>query len=110
VNCRLYRYSPEQKDEIEQQVSKMLASGVVVPNLSPFASPVLLVKKKDNSWRFCVDYRKLNSFIVENKFPLPVIDEFLDEVVGAKYFSTIDLASGFHQIKMTPRDEAQDSF
>jgi hypothetical protein len=48
----------------------MLASGVVVPNLSPFASPVLLVKKKDNSWRFCVDYRKLNSIIVENKFPL----------------------------------------
>jgi hypothetical protein len=88
----------------------MLQSGIIVPSLSPFASLVLLVKKKDNTWRFCVDYRKLNSIIVKNKFPLPMIDEFLDEIVGAQYFSTIDFASGFHQIRMIPEHEAKIAF
>jgi hypothetical protein len=110
VNCRPYRYSPEQKDEIERQVFSMLKADTVVPSLSPFASHVLLVKKKDDSWRFCVDYRKLNSITIKNKFPLPVIDEFLDEIAGAKFFSTIDLASGFHQIRMTPEDEVKTAF
>jgi hypothetical protein len=70
VNSRPYRYSPDQKNEIERQVEAMLQSGTIVPSLSPFASSVLLVKKKDNSWRFCVDYRKLNSITIKNKFPL----------------------------------------
>jgi hypothetical protein len=78
--------------------------------LSPFASPILLIKKKDDSWRFCVDYRKLNNISVKNKFSFPIIDEFLDEVAGAKYFSTIDLASVFHQIRMVPEDEAKTAF
>jgi hypothetical protein len=98
INCRPYRYSPEQKNEIERQVESMLKVGTIICSLSPFASPVLLVKKKDVTCRFCVDYRKLNSITVKNKFPLPIIDEFLDEKVGTKYFSTIDLALGFHQI------------
>jgi hypothetical protein len=110
INCRPYRYSPEQNDEIERQVTKMLEAGIVVSSLSPFASPMLLVKKKDNSWRFCVDYRKLNSISVKNKFPLPIIDELHDEIAGAKFLSTIDLASGFHQIKMVPEDEAKTAF
>jgi hypothetical protein len=74
----------------------MLQFGIIVPSLSPFASPILFIKKKDNAWRFYVDYRKLNSIIIKKKFPLPIIDEFLDEIAEAKYFSTIDLASGFH--------------
>jgi hypothetical protein len=61
---------------------------------------LLLVKKKEASWRFCVDYKRLNSVIIKNKFPLPIIDEFSDKIAGAKYFSTIDLVSGFHQIRM----------
>jgi hypothetical protein len=96
VNSRPYRYSPEQKNEIERQVAAMLKAGTVVPSISPFASPTLLVKKKDGSWRFSVDYRKLNANTVKNKFAMPIIDEFLDEIVGAKYFTKLDLNYGFH--------------
>jgi hypothetical protein len=64
----------------------------------------------DGSWRFCVDYRKLNAITIKNKFPLTIIDQFLDEIAGAKYFSTLDLVSDFHQIRMVPADEAKTTF
>jgi hypothetical protein len=105
VNSRPYRYSPEQKDKSERQVDAMLQFGLIVPNLSPFASHVLLVRKKDNSWRVCGDYSKLNTITMKIKFSLPIIDEFLDENSGAQYFTTIDLASGFHEIRVIPEDE-----
>jgi hypothetical protein len=110
VNCRPYRYSPHHKDEIEKQVAAMLKAGTVVPSLSPFASPILLVKKKDGSWRFCVDYRKLNASTIKNKFPMPIIDEFLDEISGAKFFTKLDMNSGFHQIRMVAEDEHKTAF
>ena len=85
-----------------KQLETMQKEGVIVPSKSPWASPVVLVRKKDGSHRFCVDYRKLNSVTKADTFPLPRIDDLLDQLGKSKYFTTLDMASGYWQIRVHP--------
>lgn len=107
---KAYRYSPTQKDEIEKQISDMVNRRIVQISSSPHASPVILDKKKDGGWRLCIDYRHLNALTVKNKSPLPIVDELLDELAGACWFTKLDLRSGYHQIRLVPGEEHKTAF
>lgn len=100
VNLRPYCYSTLHKDVIDTMVKEMLNKGIIQCSTSPYASPVVLVKKKDGSWRLCVDFRGLNKQTIKDKYPIPLLEDLLDEFGSAKYFSKLDLRSGFHQLRM----------
>lgn len=107
---RAYRLSPVKRAELEQQIKELISSGRISPSDSPFAAPVLFVKKKDGSSRLCVDYRGLNNATVKSKFPLPLIEDVLDSLHGAKIFSKLDLISGYHQVSVNEPDRYKTSF
>jgi hypothetical protein len=96
VSMAPYRMSASELAELKKQLEDLLDKKFIRPSVSPWGTPVLLVKKKDGSMRLCIDYRQLNKVTIKNRYPLPRIDDLMDQLVGARVFSKIDLRSGYH--------------
>ena len=110
ISRRPYRMTPSELAELKIQLQELLDKGFIRPSTSPWGCPALFVKKKDHGLRLCVDYRPLNAVTIKNKYPLPRIDLLFDQLAGAKFFSKIDLRSGYHQIKIRPSNIPKTAF
>ena len=106
----MYQMSVMQNEEIKKQVQELNEKGVIWPSTSPYGSPIVLVLKKDGSWRMCIDYRALNKITIKNRYPLPRIDDLLDQLKHATYFTKLDLHSGYHQIRVAENDSWKTTF
>jgi hypothetical protein len=110
VSMTPYRMSASELAELKKQLEDLLDKKFIRPNVSPWGAPLLLVKKKDGSMRLCIDYRQLNKVTIKNRYPLPRIDDLMDQLVGARVFSKIELRSGYHQIKVKYEDMQKTTF
>ena len=110
IRLRPYRIHQNEKKELDSILQELLVSKIIRPSVSPWAAPVVLVKKKNGGIRLCMDYRKLNSITKKDSFPLPRIDDVLDSLHGQKYFTTLDLASGYWQIEMDDNSKEKTAF
>lgn len=115
INTKSYRFPEIHKQEVQSQINKMLNDGIIKPSTSPWSSPIWIVPKKvdasgQRKWRVVIDYRKLNDVTIGDSYPIPNISEILDQLGKCKYFSTLDLASGFHQIKISEQDAPKSAF
>jgi len=110
ITKRTYRMSVEELVELKKQLKELLDKEYIQPSASPWGSPILFVKKKDRSMRMCIDYRSLNAVTIKNKYPLPRIDDLLDELQKAKFFSKINLRFSYHQMKIRPSDILKTAF
>ncbi|KAL2226254.1 UNVERIFIED_CONTAM: Transposon Tf2-12 polyprotein, partial [Sesamum indicum] len=110
ISIAPYRMAPVELHELKKQIEELLGKGFIRPSTSPWGAPVLFVKKKDGSMRLCVDYRQLNRVTVKNKYPLPRIDDLLDQLKGATIFSKIDLRSGYWQLRIAENDIPKTAF
>lgn len=109
-NLRHYRLSPREAEILQQQVDELVKAGMVSESLSPCTVPAILVPKKNGEYRMCIDSRAINKIIVKCRFPIPRIDDLLDELARASIFSKMDLKSGYHQIRIRAGDEWMTAF
>ena len=110
IKQRPYRTTPENKQEIDRQVSDMLQRGIIQESVSPWSSPVVLVKKKNGEMRFCIDFRRINKITKKDSFPMPLVADTLDALSGTQFFTTLDLKSGYWQIQLHPTAREKTAF
>jgi len=110
VSMAPYRMAPAELVELKKQIEDLLEKKFIRPSASPWGALVLLVKKKDGSSRLCVDYKHLNKLAIKNKYPMPIINDLLDQLKGARVFSKIDLRSVYHQILVKSEDVQKTTF
>eukprot|EP00253_Pinus_taeda_P018942 PITA_18942 len=109
-NIGMYRLSALENAKIKKQVQELLEKGFIMPSTSPCGSLIILVRKKDGLWRMCIDYQALNKIIIKNSYPLPQIDDLLDQLKEAVYFTKLDFHSGYHQVRVTEQDAWKTAF
>ena len=110
IHCPPYRRSPTERTIIQQEVDKMMKNKLIEPSRSPWSSPIVLIKKKDGSIRFCVDYRRLNLISKKDVYPLPRIDDSLAVLSGSMWYSTLDLTAGYHQVPLGENSKDKSAF
>jgi hypothetical protein len=109
-NIGLYRQSILEANEVKKQLQQLLEQGVILPSNSPCGSPIIIVPKKDGTWRMCINYRALNKIVLKNRYPLPRIDDLLHQLQHEKYFTKMDLKSEYHQLRIKEEDTWNTAF